>query len=234
MLDLSARLPRALDVACGTGLSTQALTDIAEDIVGVDPSAAMLAEAVKAPGVSYQAAAAEQLPFGEASFDLATVASGFHWFDREAFFGEARRVLKPSGWLVIYEFGMSGRAVGVTGFDDWLRGLFLRYPRTPRNSGRLVDSEAREHGFELIREERFEDTLPFSLPEFSLFLATQSNAVEAIERGQVDEQVFRAEVECEASGFFEESKVLSVVFAASIIYLRPIRQRPRFIASETP
>jgi len=78
----SAKL--ALDVGCGTGLSARAASDLAEHVVAVDPSAAMLRAARRHPRVGYLIAAAERIPLGEAVADLATAGGAFHWFDQPA------------------------------------------------------------------------------------------------------------------------------------------------------
>jgi ubiquinone/menaquinone biosynthesis C-methylase UbiE len=65
-LRLAARLKRALDVGCGTGLSSVALLDLAQEVVGVDASRDMLRHARRAVGVRYVASGAEALPFRDA------------------------------------------------------------------------------------------------------------------------------------------------------------------------
>ena len=55
--------------------------------------------------VSFSVADAQELPFGDASFDVVTVAFGVRNFpDRERNFSEVLRVLKPGGRYVILEF----------------------------------------------------------------------------------------------------------------------------------
>jgi SAM-dependent methyltransferase len=88
-----ARFSRALDVACGVGLSTRALAAIADQVAAIDNSAAMLEQAPALPNVVYQAAAAEKLPFPDSSFDLVAVGLAFHWFDQDQFLrAPARRL----------------------------------------------------------------------------------------------------------------------------------------------
>jgi ubiquinone/menaquinone biosynthesis C-methylase UbiE len=84
---------RTLDVACGTGFLTRHLRG---DVVGLDQSASMLAEAHKqAPSATYVQGDGLALPFVDDSFDR--VFSG-HFYghlepaDRERFLAEARRV----------------------------------------------------------------------------------------------------------------------------------------------
>src|SRR5512135_3338708 len=63
----AGRFRRALDVGCGTGLSSVALHDMADEVVGVDVSLDMLRRARRAAGVRYVAAAAEDLPLRDGS-----------------------------------------------------------------------------------------------------------------------------------------------------------------------
>lgn len=106
-----AKLPRrgtALDVATGSGQVAKVLANDFETVIGTDSSAGQLREAVRHPKITYQHVPAEDLQgVSDASVDLATVAEAFHWFDRERFFQEMRRVLKSDGVLAIwgYDFG---------------------------------------------------------------------------------------------------------------------------------
>src|SRR5690606_29054806 len=102
-LQLGANVSLAADIACGTGMSTVALRTLAEQVIGVDPSRGMLAQAPATPGVTWSCAGAEQLPLADESVDLMTVCNGFHWFQRAEFLREARRTLKPRCPLVVYE-----------------------------------------------------------------------------------------------------------------------------------
>jgi ubiquinone/menaquinone biosynthesis C-methylase UbiE len=102
-LKLDTKLNVALDVACGTGLSTKALLKIADHVYGTDSSQEMLHLAALSDKIHYTLATAENQPFNNATFDLITVSSGVHWFSIDAFLTEANRLLKPAGWLVLYE-----------------------------------------------------------------------------------------------------------------------------------
>src|ERR1700722_16902999 len=97
-----SRFASVLDIGCGTGLSTRALAAVADRVIGIDSSPEMLVQATGSPGIVYQQARAESLPFADRSFDLLNVGLAFHWFAPQAFLSEARRVLRDDGWLVIY------------------------------------------------------------------------------------------------------------------------------------
>src|SRR6476660_4267479 len=115
-LRLDKKLNNALDVACGTGLSTKALLEIATNVYGTDTSRDMLNFAPLPDKIHYSIAAAELQPFGGNSFDLITVSSGVHWFDIDKFLMEASRLLKSKSWLVLYENHFISEMVGNDNF----------------------------------------------------------------------------------------------------------------------
>lgn len=50
-------------------------------------------------------APAEASGLDSGSADLVTVAQALHWFDRPAFYAEARRVLRPTGLVAAWTYG---------------------------------------------------------------------------------------------------------------------------------
>jgi SAM-dependent methyltransferase len=76
---------RVLDLACGTGLLTLPLAEIAAEVVGLDSDDEMLDElrAVAPANVTAVRARAEDVgpPLGR--FRLTTIGRAFHWLDRE-------------------------------------------------------------------------------------------------------------------------------------------------------
>src|SRR5690606_38991403 len=87
----------AWDCATGNGQAALALAEHFDAVLATDVSAAQLTHAPPHPHVRYAVAPAEAAPLADASADLVTVAQAFHWFDRDAFFAEAGRVLRPGG-----------------------------------------------------------------------------------------------------------------------------------------
>lgn len=99
-----ARPVRAVDIGCGTGISTRQLATVADQVIGVEPNSEMLDQAKASKGHSpglapleWRSAPAEQtgLPAGE--FGLVLAAQAFHWFDADRALAEFARILRPGG-----------------------------------------------------------------------------------------------------------------------------------------
>lgn len=176
------RAAAALDVACGTGLSTRALADVADRVAGCEVSPAMLSVAPMLDNVSYVRAAAESMPFARASFDGATVASAVHWFDQGRFFAEMHRVLRPGGWLVLYDHYFLCAIRDVPEADEWGRRFSERYPLPPRSRSTGETGIAPGELFEAVAEEFFDNDQDMDFDAFVDYVCSQSNAVAAGER----------------------------------------------------
>jgi SAM-dependent methyltransferase len=123
------KFPLALDVGCGTGISSHALKSIAARVIGVDPSENMLNHAKPDAYIEYRKAFAEKLPFCDSTFDLVTACVAFHFFDKKQFLKEAARVLKSNGHLVICYTNFTG--LKTEAYDKWCKEVFYKkYPPT--------------------------------------------------------------------------------------------------------
>ncbi|MBI3209355.1 MAG: methyltransferase domain-containing protein [Candidatus Solibacter usitatus] len=100
-----ARNRRVLDVACGTGYGVAELASVAASVTGIDVSPDAIAYArdnFTKTNVMFQVAAAEQTQLEPASFDLITAFEMIeHLTDARAFLAEAKRLLTPTGQLVV-------------------------------------------------------------------------------------------------------------------------------------
>jgi SAM-dependent methyltransferase len=97
---------RAWDCACGSGQATIDLAERFESVVATDASAQQIAAAKAHARVTYSVARAEDSGLESDSVDLVTVAQSLHWFDRPLFYAEAKRVLRASGVLAVWTYGV--------------------------------------------------------------------------------------------------------------------------------
>lgn len=182
---IEGRLPLAVDIACGTGLSAVALLAIAETVVAGDISRPMLANAKRDARIHYAQARAESLPLRSESASIVSCALAFHWFERASFLGEVRRVLRAGGPLLIYNNGFTGVMRGEPAFQEFSQGIYPgRFPTPPRDSRPFTAEEAAASGFVWVKEERYENEVVFTAAEVVAYLATQTNVAAAIRDGR--------------------------------------------------
>lgn len=104
-----AKGDRILDLGTGTGTIARGLAKRGCLVTGLDPSEPLLEQAKILDRdahvtIRYVQARAEQTGLADAGFDVVTAGECWHWFDRPLAALEARRLLAPSGRLVIAHF----------------------------------------------------------------------------------------------------------------------------------
>lgn len=130
---------RVLDLGCGGGHVSFTVAPYVAEVTAVDLSPSMLAavtaEAVRRDlrTITVRQAAAEKLPFPDASFDFVLCRySAHHWRDLAPGLREARRVLAPRGRAVFIDVVSPGDGV----LDSYLQTVeMLRDPSHVRNYG---------------------------------------------------------------------------------------------------
>lgn len=143
-----------LDVGCGTGNYTLALTDYELTLYGLDPSETMLQVAKsRAPQINWTTGFVEDIPFGDAFFNGATaVLTLHHWKNPEAGCRELFRVLKPGSSLVFF-----------TATPEQMEGYWLNryFPEMLKRSTGQMPSLERLHtaceaaGFTIAQTEKY-------------------------------------------------------------------------------
>ena len=222
-LRLEAKLDKALDIACGTGLSTKALLEIAFNVYGTDISQDMLNLAPKTGGIKYTIAPADEQPFSDNSFDLITVSSGIHWFDIDKFLIEACRLLKSKCWLVLYENYFSSEMVENPTFKTWFTSIYLKnHPSPPRNNKyQWTKENLLPKNLDFVFEKTYQNSITFNKKDLALYLTTQSNIISAVEKGETTYELVEHWLDEQLSTFFDnESTTQTIMYGNWIKFIQ--------------
>ena len=113
---------RVLDLAAGTGTSTEPFTDLGARAVACDFSRGMLAVGVtRRPDIPFVAGDAVALPFADASFDAVTISFGLrNVVEPQRALAELLRVTRPGGRVVVCEFSRPTLAPFRTVYTEYL------------------------------------------------------------------------------------------------------------------
>jgi ubiquinone/menaquinone biosynthesis C-methylase UbiE len=181
--DLFSPKTCVLDVGCGTGNYAMALAEATGcRIAGIDPSRRMLDRARDAASwESLVQGSAESLPFPRESFDVVMSTDVIHHIgDRDAYFNEAARVLRPEGHIVTVTDShddIPRRRPLSSHFPETVSVELQRYPPVPQ----LLEEMARA-GFveprlvEVSQNYRLDDIQPYRDRAFSSLLLIDEEA----------------------------------------------------------
>ncbi len=122
---------RVLDLAAGTGTSSEPFADRGAIVVPCDFSIGMLQVGKQArPALPFTAGDGTQLPFGDGTFDAVTISFGLrNIVDPLAGLREMRRVTRPGGRLVVCEFSHPTWAPFRTVYTEYLMKALPRIAR---------------------------------------------------------------------------------------------------------
>ena len=113
---------RILDIAAGTGTSSEPWANQEIEVVPADFSLGMLRVGRRRrPDMAFTAADAMSLPFADESFDVVTMSFGLrNVADAETALREFLRVTKPGGRLLVCEFSQPVNKVFRTVYSNYL------------------------------------------------------------------------------------------------------------------
>ena len=118
---------RVVDVGVGTGLVARQAVQIVGDrgsVVGVDPSAGMMAQADLPPEVELKQGTAESMPLPEQSFDFLSMGFALrHLSSLSAAFGEFHRVLRPGATVCLLEITRPASQAGRWALKAYLKAI---------------------------------------------------------------------------------------------------------------
>jgi len=130
-----------VDVGVGTGLVAReavALLGTPAGVIGVDPSPAMLANAVLPDGVRLLEGSAERIPLPDASADFLSMGYALrHVSDLTVAFREFFRVLRPGGTVLILEVTRPAGRIGNALLKAYLRGVVPAVARLVARSAEM-------------------------------------------------------------------------------------------------
>jgi demethylmenaquinone methyltransferase/2-methoxy-6-polyprenyl-1,4-benzoquinol methylase len=132
---------RILDIAAGTGTSSEPWADREIEVVPADFSLGMLRVGHRRrPDMAFTAADAMHLPFADASFDVVTMSFGLrNVSDTDQALTEFLRVAKPGGRLLVCEFSQPVNKVFRTVYANYvMRALPPIARRTSSNPDSYV------------------------------------------------------------------------------------------------
>lgn len=110
--ELNPNIQTVLDVACSFGYLSNKLSNISENVVGIDVSLNALMKAnekYKKKNINFVSAGAENIPLREKSFDAVILCDGLNGMDltgvhRENAVKESLRVLKNEGFTIFTDY----------------------------------------------------------------------------------------------------------------------------------
>jgi len=150
-----------LDIGCGTGYSTVALTEHCEHVYGVDPSPSMLSKATKHERIRYLTGAGDCIPLLDNSVDLVTFAGSLFYAKNEATFQELKRVCRKGAIVIVYDFEIL--------LEDSLLRLGVGLPDGSSNYNHALNlSDVTDFTESLVRTEKIQ--LAATAPEFAHIL----------------------------------------------------------------
>ncbi|MFI5298140.1 MAG: class I SAM-dependent methyltransferase [Polyangiales bacterium] len=125
---------RVLDLGCGTGISSRALSRFGYEVVGVDPNADMLERARvesaaangATPPIEWRVGECTATGLAPASVDLIVAAQAFHWFPIEPTVAECKRVLR-SGHPFAALWNRRAKTAFLDGYEALIRRLSTDY-----------------------------------------------------------------------------------------------------------
>lgn len=127
---------RVLDLAAGTGTSSQPFRDAGATVIPCDFSVGMLQVGKKQlPHLPFTAGDGTKLPFRDDTFDAVTISFGLrNIVDPVAGLAEMRRVTRPGGRLVVCEFSHPTWAPWRTVYLEYLMKALPAVARTVSSS----------------------------------------------------------------------------------------------------
>ncbi|MDQ3440392.1 MAG: methyltransferase domain-containing protein [Planctomycetota bacterium] len=139
------RASMVADIGSGTGISTELFLKNGNVVYGVEPNPDMRGAAEQLLSHRYTNfhsvdGTAEATTLPDAAADLVIAAQAFHWFDKSAAAREFRRVLRPSGHVVIvWNDRKTYGSPLLAGYDQLLQTVGTDYKQVSKTTTSVED-----------------------------------------------------------------------------------------------
>lgn len=176
---------RGLDVGCGAGQSALALTHFCGEVLGVEPSRAMLEQAIPHARVQYQYYDGTRFSFPNDYFDLITFAGSWYYAKSQHILDEVVRVGRRNGLILLYDFDLLLQSV-----------LDRLLPKGQQVAPTDYDHQACFDGFDQSRvqqEGRWQDqiTIDISSADLAHLLLSVKETYEALAKKYGESQLWQ-------------------------------------------
>jgi len=218
---------RVVDIGCGTGVVTEVLAQwpSVQEVVGVDPSPILIAKARAQRGsianVAFQEGDGRSLPLGGAEFDVVimhTVLS--HVPQPERALAEAFRVLRPGGWLAVFDGDYETITASISSHDP-LGACIESFKESFINDiwlMRKLPTLVRGAGFRLAR---FDSHGYIEAAEPTYLLSVVDRGADALVQTRVVDRTLADALKAEARRRSERGEFFGHIGYASLIARKP-------------
>lgn len=179
------RFDNAWDAGTGNGQVARELSKKFQRVFATDISEGQIANATQALNINYSIAA-ETTNFADHTFDLICVAQAIHWFDREKFYEEVRRVAKPAATLAVWGYGLLTIDEKI---DDLIRSFYKNVIGSYWDKERrLIDESYKtiSFPFQEIACPPFSIDVEWNLTELHGYITTWSSVQKFIQQHQTN------------------------------------------------
>lgn len=165
----------AWDCATGNGQAATKLAAYFEKVEATDISQSQLDHAIAIDNIRYSTQPAEKTDFPENYFDLITVAQALHWFNFDEFYAEAKRVIKPQGWIAVWTYALFRISPEIDNVIDEYHFNTMKEYWDPERA--YVDNHYSDIPFPVVEIPcpRFEMTYTWAIQDLENYLKTWSS-----------------------------------------------------------
>jgi len=169
----------AWDAGTGNGQVARDLSKRFNKVIATDISAKQIEKAYQAENIFYSIAS-EATSFQENTFDLICVAQAIHWFDREKFYAEVKRVAKLDALIAVWGYSLLSVSPEI---DFHIKDFYVNIVGPYWDKERKLIDEQYEtiaFPFQEIKTPEFSFSFQWTLNELQGYLETWSSVQKII------------------------------------------------------